>query len=74
MLRLNTGTIGEKPQGYDNFEMVGEDWYYETRHGHNCWDILNSIIKHAYFKVMVDYENAMDELYAKQPKNSINIF
>lgn len=54
--------------------MVGYDFHDEDRHAHNCWDILNSIIKHANFKVMEDYENAMDELYAKQPKNSINIF
>lgn len=74
MLRLNTGMIWEKPLGFDNYELIGEDYHDESEHAHNSWDILNTTIKHANFKVLEDFENAVDELYQKQPKNAINIF
>ena len=74
MLRLNTGMIGEKPEGFDNFELVGKDFHDESEHGHNSWDILCSIIQHANLKVLEDYGNSMDELYGNLQNNAINIF
>ena len=74
MLRLNTWTIWEKPMWFDNFELVGYDFHDESDHWHDTYDILNTTVKHANFKVLEDYENALDELYQKQPKNSMNIF
>lgn len=74
MLRLNTGMIGEKPAGFDNFEVVGKDFHDEDEHGHNGWDILCSIIDHANLKVLEDYGNSVDELYNNLQSNAINIF
>ena len=74
MKRLYTGMIGEKPQGFDNFELVGKDIGDGTEHGHDTWDILSSIVQHANFIVMKDFGNAVDELYQKQSQNAINIF
>ena len=74
MLRLNTWTIWWKPLWFDNYELIGKDLNNESEHEHNTRDILNTIIKHANFIVLDDYLNAIDELYEKQPTNSINIF
>ena len=74
MLRLNTWAIWEIPLWFNNFELIGEKNNSETEHWHNTRDILNSIIKHANFKVLPDRLNSLEELYQTQPKNAINIF
>ena len=60
--------------GFDNFEIVGKSWPDESEHGHDSWDILCSIIRHANLKVLEDYGNSVDELYNNLQSNAINIF
>ncbi|MBO4849517.1 MAG: hypothetical protein J5529_01300 [Prevotella sp.] len=74
MLRLYTGMMGEKPEGFDNFELVGKDFHNENDHGHDSWDILCSIIQHANMVVLEDRFYAMPELLEKSPTNAIFIF
>ena len=76
MLRLNTGMMGENPKWYDNYESV---WWTliedPSNHAHDEWNILNTLVKHANYKVI----NSSYDLYGKlydlciNNPNSINI-
>ena len=74
--RLFTGMIGEKPAGFDNFEMLGKDFGNGNEHGHDSWDILCSIVKHAKMIVMDDLYTSglMSGLYNNSPSNAIFTF
>lgn len=74
MLRLHTWMIWEIPSWFNNFEIIGEKNSAETEHWYRTRDILNTIINHANFIVLADFQDSLDELYQKQPQNSINIF
>ena len=53
MNRLNTGMTLESPKWYNNYEIIW--WNIEeepSNHAHNEWNILNTIIDHANFKVL----------------------
>ncbi len=53
MNRLNTGMTLENPKGYDNFEKLGGEFADDpSNHAHDEWDILNTLIEHANFKVV----------------------
>lgn len=77
MMRLNTWMLWENPIWYDNYEAVG--WEFEnspSEHAHDEWDILNTIINHANFKVINWYDDVIKTLYELSNNNntSINIF
>lgn len=66
--------LGEIPAGFNNYELVGEKNSAEGEHGYRTWDILNTIIQYANFKVLADFNCSVDILFANQPSNAINIF
>ena len=52
MNRLNTGMTLENPEWYDNYEAIWWSFAEEpSSHAHDEWDILNTLIEHANFKV-----------------------
>ena len=74
MMRLNTGMLWENPVDYDNYETV---WWYKdepSNHAHAEWFTLNTLIKHANFKVIDTFDRRQD-LYnlCKSDPNKINI-
>ena len=74
MMRLNTGMLWENPVDYDNYEAV---WWYKdepSNHAHAEWFTLNTLIKHANFKVIDTFDRWLD-LYnlCKSDPNKINI-
>lgn len=72
MSRLNTGMLWENPEWYTNYEAVWWSINEEpSTHAHNERDILNTLIKHANFKVM-DSEIDLYNLCKSNP-NQINI-
>ena len=75
MMRLNTGMLGENPLWYDNYEAVWWDPVSNpSDHAHNERNILNTLIKHANFKI-IDIRDYWPELYnlAKNNPNKIII-
>lgn len=76
MSRLNTGMMWENPIWYDNYESV---WWSliedPSDHAHDEWDILNSLINHANFKVINSSYDHYWKLYelCKNNPNNINI-
>ena len=77
MSRLNTGMLWENPIWYDNYEIV---WWELSKqpsdHAQIEWNILNTLIKHANFKVINrDSPLHRRDLYSlcKNNPNSINI-
>lgn len=70
MSRLNTGMSFEAPTWYDNYETIGSSME-KTSHAHAEWDILNTIINHANFKVI----NWRSEIFflANNNPNKMNI-
>ena len=53
MNRLNTGMINETPKWYNNYEVIWWDWATDpSNHSHNEWNILNTLIEHANYKVV----------------------
>ena len=79
MGRLNTWMRWEMPLWYNNYEILGIQWYAQpNNHAHVEWSILNSIIKYANFKLLMwDFEKSREQTmidYMKDHPNSINIF
>lgn len=78
MNRLNTGMTMENPMGYNNFEKLGGEFAEEpSSHAHDEWDILNTLIAHANFKVCnpTAMNGEMDEHLKKEvDKNPNNIY
>lgn len=77
MNRLNTGMLDESPKWYDNYEIIWWSWYNQpSNHAHNEWNILNTLINHANFKVKYPGTRYDEELYNLCTNNekSINIF
>ena len=66
----------ENPKGYSNYEIIGEKLDMEPKsHGHNCRDILNTIISHAKFQIQCNhYENQYQELLDVISSNPDNIY
>ena len=79
MNRLNTGMIWETPTWYDNYEWI---WWnvasQPSDHAHTEWHTLNTLIKHANYKIVGQDNNNYREAYLtnfiKNNPNSINIF
>ena len=77
MMRLNTGMLWENPVDYDNYEAV---WWTPSNapsnHAHAEWFTLNTLVKHANFKVInplsLSHYEALYNL-CKQEPNKINI-
>ena len=78
MNRLNTGMTMENPKGYDNFEKLGGEFSEDpSNHAHDEWDILNTLVAHANFKVCnpIAMNGEMDEHLKKEvDKNPNNIY
>lgn len=78
MNRLNTGMTMENPMGYNNFEKLGGEFAEEpSSHAHDEWDILNTLVAHANFKVCnpIAMNGEMDEHLKKEvDKNPNNIY
>lgn len=75
MMRLNTGMMWENPVDYNNYEAVWWNLYNEpSNHAHAEWFTLNTLVKHANFKVL-DCGDYYDNLYnlCKSNPNQINI-
>ena len=75
MMRLNTGMLWENPVDYDNYEAVWWiPWDEPSNHAHAEWFTLNTLIKHANFKVINnrDIRNDLYTLCCWDP-NKINI-
>ena len=75
MMRLNTGMLWENPVDYDNYEAVWwTPWSTPSNHAHAEWFTLNTLIKHANFKV-IDTSGFWNDLYnlCKSDPNKINI-
>ena len=73
MNRLNTGMMWENPLWYDNYEIIG--WEVSSNpsyHAHNEWNILNTIINHANFKIIDPNHEDPYELLYNLTKNNIN--
>ena len=75
MSRLNTGMLRENPKWYDNYEIIW--WVLENSpsdHAHAERFILNTLIKHANFKIINSPFNR-DDLFSfcKSNPNKINI-
>ena len=75
MMRLNTGMLWENPVDYDNYEAVWwMPWDEPSNHAHAERFTLNTLIKHANFKVINnrDIRNDLYTLCCWDP-NKINI-
>lgn len=77
MKRLNTGMLWENPVDYDNYEAV---WWTPSNapsnHAHAEWFTLNTLVKHANFKVINPSSSSAEEILynlCKQDPNKINI-
>ena len=66
MGRLNTGMTEEYPSGYDNFNIMGGGQYTcpEDQHAHIEWSILNSLVHHAHFQVVITKGKTFEERIA----------
>ena len=66
MGRLNTGMTEEYPSGYDNFNIMGGGQYTcpEDQHAHKEWSILNSLVHHAHFQVVITKGKTFEERIA----------
>jgi len=77
MMRLNTGMLWENPVDYDNYEAVWwVPWDEPSNHAHAEWFTLNTLIKHANFKVINSAsKDGRDVLYnlCRWDQNKINI-
>jgi hypothetical protein len=85
MMRLNTGMTYEIPLWYNNFEILGvQEWFRDpSNHAHCERNVLNTIIKHTNFKLVLwtsdkrnedkTREETMSD-YIKDHPNTINIF
>ena len=77
MMRLNTGMLWENPLWYNNYEAVWwTPWDEPSRHAHAEWFTLNTLVKHANFKVINPwYKNMYDVMYdlCKSDSSKINI-
>ena len=75
MMRLNTGMLWENPVDYDNYEAI---WWTPSddpsNHAHAEWFTLNTLVKHANFKV-IDTWDLWQNLYnlCDTNPNKINI-
>jgi hypothetical protein len=75
MMRLNTGMMEENPIWCDNYEIIWWELVDDpSSHAHIWRYILNSIIKHANFKV-INSKSSRDDLYAlcKSDPTKMNI-
>ena len=76
MARLNTGMSLEHPEWYNNYEVIWKQPSTEwDKHAHNERDILNTLVKHANFKVIhcANWDDVLMEFLNNNP-NSINVF
>ena len=76
MNRLNTGMTGEIPAWYDNYEILSPNRVSKpSSHAHNERNILNTIVKHANFKI-IDWDGRRKDYVYNTIKNedNINIF
>lgn len=73
MGRLNVMMVNEIPTYYDNYEVIGQ-LYNETPSGHAFieWFVLNTLIKHANFKVIV-WDFSLFKEYSNNHPDSFNI-
>ena len=73
MGRLNVMMVNEIPTYYDNYEVIGQ-LYDETPSGHAFqeWFVLNTLIKHANFKVIV-WDFSLFKEYSNNHPDSFNI-
>ncbi len=75
MMRLNTGMLWENPVDYDNYEAVWwMPWDEPSNHAHAERFTLNTLIKHANFKV-INNRDIRNDLYTLccWDSNKINI-
>lgn len=74
MNRLNTGMLLETPKWYSNYEVIWWDWATTpSNHSHNEWDILNTLVEHANFKVVDptfwDRDKYVKDVISQHPNN-----
>lgn len=74
MGRLSVMMVGEQPLWYDNYEIIGDPNLFNTPSGHafHEWFVLNTLIKHANFKLIVYDFGLFKEFSIKYP-DSFNV-
>ncbi len=73
MSRLNTGMTMENPEWYDNFEKLWWEFSDEPwEHAHDEWNILNTLVSHANFKISNPKNWAWNEHIQKAVKENLD--